>query len=971
MDGNNSSTSSKIGQDQPLAVLSDVVFSGKLLPIPVAKQSINPDDLKDWADQMEMELIVPSPVPGAADSSAWENVNGCQKFSGWMASNLVSGATFKIKMALLGSLFQLLPGCIGLKSVSRDAVKLFCVEFASQKSLNGATKVVISEEVFLTTFKIAWSSGVVSVFSSFLSVALCNVSLSTSSNDIKSALGIFGVVTSVKLKPAGLWQYVVINFKDTSSAAAAFSNWSVLVRKDSVRILPIANQKEVIFSRDAFKAKLVNLPFGCTAFEISNLVSQVGGHTSATLVVPLSAAVANMDLDFSGPSKTTTSVLSTVFSTSNSAKRMTCLKKKCEWAYLEDVSEEDKDMDNDDNDIENFLVYDNIFDIMMHLWEDQSSSIKSTPTTPSKSGRIKKHQNKPFRISESAFNFYINKKIAYLLGTSVNIESVRETFYNKLIQNTSLLTNHNFASIITEINKEIKHHTQQRYLITYTSKGKKKLQTPAKKTKVESPNNPSYHYTPGSAINISSIDMFALNATSTLRRFPFQSKQKKEDLLRPYKERQEVEKKKESEDHKFTYQNPILENPEIINQYLPPVIVINQPPVEPIGQPIQPQNQQQLPPVLLQQQQQLPSPQQQQMAYALIAKLDKFNGKEDDVQVWLNDVAKAIIANNWNDARAIDFEAAELEANHTQAVNLAMNRSSELDSKLKQFSDSINQKLEGYLADNRMIYQPSQWRNNQRNANRFQNQSHPSSSFNQSWIITTDEATKTLIGEIDDFSIEVNGIIVPIKVLVMEATQYQVLVGNDWLFKTNAVLNWTTQELVLSQNGQHTRVPATCGHFKAINTTAPLIDFKEKKPKPTWEVYQVSWADEKHNKLLPILLWDNNSKEKQKRTEPIWNIDQAWNTDHNLKEPPIWRWDKKKKGKEKVKEEEPLSTVSYTPYTYTPPQLLSYHQPKLICIDCGKKLLSIGTCCGNNKKYQMATKFYRHTCLVECFGRPK
>ncbi|KAG9298585.1 hypothetical protein G9A89_002532 [Geosiphon pyriformis] len=95
-------------------------------------------------------------------------------------------------------------------------------------------------------------------------------------------------------------------------------------------------------------------------------------------------------------------------------------------------------------------------------------------------------------------------------------------------------------------------------------------------------------------------------------------------------------------------------------------------------------------------------------------------------------------------------------------------------------------------------------------------------------IITADGATKTPIGEINDFQIEVNGIIVPIKVLI-------------------------TQELVLSQNGQHTRVPAMCGHFKATNTTAPLIDLEEEKPKPTWEVYQVLWANKEHNELLPIL----------------------------------------------------------------------------------------------------------------------
>ncbi|KAG9289678.1 hypothetical protein G9A89_014413 [Geosiphon pyriformis] len=181
------------------------------------------------------------------------------------------------------------------------------------------------------------------------------------------------------------------------------------------------------------------------------------------------------------------------------------------------------------------------------------------------------------------------------------------------------------------------------------------------------------------------------------------------------------------------------------------------------------------------------------MAYAPIAKLDNFTGKEDDAQIWLNNIEKAIVANRWNDSRALqvipyflkdtadswyqslaaksqifnefkteflryfsnnnsincltntfttikqgnteavttylghfhrnlrqiqricsmhpvnlptaitharDFEAAKLEANYTQAVNLVMNRSSDLDSKLKQFSNTINQKLEGYLADN-------------------------------------------------------------------------------------------------------------------------------------------------------------------------------------------------------------------------------------------------------------------------------
>ncbi|KAG9304241.1 hypothetical protein G9A89_019803 [Geosiphon pyriformis] len=179
-----------------------------------------------------------------------------------MASNLVSGAIFKIKIALLSFLFQLLSGCIGLKS----------------ESLNGTTKVAIGDKNFLTTFKIAKSSGVASVFFSLLLVALCDVSLDTFFDDIKSALGIFGVVISVKLKPAGLWQYAVVYFKDTFSAVATLTYWSKLVRKNSIRIFLIINQNNVISSKNAFKTKLVNIFFGCTAFEISDLVSQVDSH---------------------------------------------------------------------------------------------------------------------------------------------------------------------------------------------------------------------------------------------------------------------------------------------------------------------------------------------------------------------------------------------------------------------------------------------------------------------------------------------------------------------------------------------------------------------------------------------------------------------------------------------------------------------------------------------------------------------
>ncbi|KAG9307267.1 hypothetical protein G9A89_017095 [Geosiphon pyriformis] len=56
-------------------------------------------------------------------------------------------------------------------------------------------------------------------------------------------------------------------------------------------------------------------------------------------------------------------------------------------------------------------------------------------------------------------------------------------------------------------------------------------------------------------------------------------------------------------------------------------------------------------------------------------------------------------------------------------------------------------------------------------------------------IITADGNTKTPIGEIDNFPFKINGIQIPTKVLIMKATQYQALVGNDWLSKANATLD--------------------------------------------------------------------------------------------------------------------------------------------------------------------------------------
>ncbi|KAG9284069.1 hypothetical protein G9A89_022843 [Geosiphon pyriformis] len=113
-----------------------------------------------------------------------------------------------------------------------------------------------------------------------------------------------------------------------------------------------------------------------------------------------------------------------------------------------------------------------------------------------------------------------------------------------------------------------------------------------------------------------------------------------------------------------------------------------------------------------------------------------------------------------------------------------------------------------------------------------------------SQIITADGSTKLPYGEIDLFPFEINA-----------------LVGNDWLTKANATLDWTTQELLINYNGHQTKIPATCGHFqKPSANQRPTFEFEENPALPAIETYQFSWADDQRTGLPAIPTW--TSKER-------------------------------------------------------------------------------------------------------------
>ncbi|KAG9284155.1 hypothetical protein G9A89_022929 [Geosiphon pyriformis] len=83
----------------------------------------------------------------------------------------------------------------------------------------------------------------------------------------------------------------------------------------------------------------------------------------------------------------------------------------------------------------------------------------------------------------------------------------------------------------------------------------------------------------------------------------------------------------------------------------------------------------------------------------------------------------------------------------------------------------------------------------------------------QTVIVTADGMKKIPAEEIDNFPFTIDEITISVKILVMDAPQYQALVGNNWLLKVNANLNWETQELKISYQRQYIIVSAICGTF--------------------------------------------------------------------------------------------------------------------------------------------------------------
>ncbi|KAG9284797.1 hypothetical protein G9A89_003720 [Geosiphon pyriformis] len=194
----------------------------------------------------------------------------------------------------------------------------------------------------------------------------------------------------------------------------------------------------------------------------------------------------------------------------------------------------------------------------------------------------------------------------------------------------------------------------------------------------------------------------------------------------------------------------------------------------------------------------------------------------------------------------------------------------------------------------------------------------------QTIIVTADGMKKTPVGEIDNFPFTLNGITIPVKVLIMDAPQYQALVGNDWLQKANVKLDWETQELQISYQGQHARVPVTCSTFNKCSEKALAFEFKPEEEKPIIKTFMA---------LGSMSNWAKKTEQKHF-------------TLHSEPETPGWN----------------------IPYSKPEPRKHCPYIP-LKCKDCYKKLSLMGACISSEKEYEShlikkSGKWNRTSCLT-------
>ena len=104
------------------------------------------------------------------------------------------------------------------------------------------------------------------------------------------------------------------------------------------------------------------------------------------------------------------------------------------------------------------------------------------------------------------------------------------------------------------------------------------------------------------------------------------------------------------------------------------------------------------------------------------------------------------------------------------------------------------------------------------------------------------------LGAVTDIPLKINGCIIPMDAIVTDANSYAAIVGNDWLRKTKAVLDYNNNTMAIKWEGNAFRVSTECGEMPhhIVSIEVPEMETDEEAEEEEEEEEAIEKTEEEY-----------------------------------------------------------------------------------------------------------------------------